>query len=394
MLTKNKPNILYVFGGEKAQGAEIVIERLMAHNADEVNAHLVMAPGKFASSLVSANKPYQITLLDDLKKLNRSSTGKFKFYTRALTNYFKVSYKIHQYIKKHHIDVVHANTMVPAAYLLPLVSYSRLFNKRLKWCWSDHDLKYFSKLDTLHSQSCAKLYDYTIVVSEAVKRKYNGNSKAIVLYNGLDLNIFKPDAASRNAFRSKQHLSDDTIVIGIAAVISPDKGQLSLIQVFNKLSEKFPHIKLILAGGFAADTPAYSQEVQAAANSSANVIYLGYADNMSEFYNGCDIIISNSNAYRSESLGTTIYEAMAFEKVVVASDTGGTPEIITDNKDGFLFETGSTSGLYEKLDYAISNYNSLSNIRTAARNKANQKFNITTMTKRYNEIIHSLFATA
>jgi len=96
----SKPTILYVFGGEKAQGAEIVIERLMLYNAEHVNTILVMAPGAFADDLLSASKPYQMVLLNDLKKLNRSSTGAVKYIIQAIRNYFSISYKVYKIIKK------------------------------------------------------------------------------------------------------------------------------------------------------------------------------------------------------------------------------------------------------------------------------------------------------
>jgi hypothetical protein len=47
-----KKPVLYVFGGEKAQGAEVVIERLMFQNLDNVEPHLFISPGSFADELV------------------------------------------------------------------------------------------------------------------------------------------------------------------------------------------------------------------------------------------------------------------------------------------------------------------------------------------------------
>ncbi len=389
-LPKSPVNILYVFGGEKAQGAEIVIERLMYNNTARVNAHLLLAPGKFATILLSANKPYHVQTLDYLKKLNRSSTSKLKYYLKAARNYFAVSYEAHKYIKKNKIAIVHANTMVPASYLIPLIIYSRLFNSSLKWVWSDHDLKYFTKLDTTFSKLCVNLYDYTLVVSNVVKRKYPENKRVLVLYNGLDIDDFKSDQQLRMPFRNKLQLEEDNIVIGMAAVVSPDKGQLALIKAFNNLLPTYPNIRLLLAGGFANDTPEYSQEVRDTIAQSEYITFLGFIDNMTQFFNGCDIIVNNSNNTRSEPLGTTIYEAMACEKVVLGSNTGGTPEIITANTDGFIFDTESVEDLQRKLDAVLFNYAELGPLRKAAREKVINKFNIKTMVSRYNDIIYSL----
>ncbi|GAB2700876.1 hypothetical protein GCM10027037_27290 [Mucilaginibacter koreensis] len=384
---KEKKQVLYVFGGAKAQGAEIVIERMMSYNTDKVNAHLFISPGDFADALIEAKKPYHITKINQLKKLNRSSTSAFKFIVRALTNYFSISYQVYKYLKKHNIHTVHANTMVPAAYMLPLVLYSRFFFKKVKWYWSDHDLKYFSKIDSIQSSLCCKLYDTTLVVSEAVKRKHHSSPKALVLYNGLDMNLFKADALVRAAFRSELGLAGHHLLIGIAASINPDKGQLELIEVFNQLIEEHPDIRLILAGSYAINTPEYESKIKATIGNNSAIIHKGFIKDMTTFYNGCDIVINNSNEHRSESLGTTIYEAMAFEKVVVASDTGGTPEIITDQKDGFLFKVDKGDALKAQLNDVINRYHSLTAVRTEARKKADDKFNIQTMISKYNAII-------
>jgi glycosyltransferase involved in cell wall biosynthesis len=387
--TPNKPNILYVFGGEKAQGAEIVIERLMAYNNDNVNTHLIMSPGDFADSLISSNKPYQIQLLTDLKKLNRSSSVGITFLFKAVKNYFSVSYEVGKYIVRNKIRIVHANTIVPASYLVPLIIYARLFMPRVKWYWSDHDMRYFSGLETTLSKFCTTMYDKTLVVSAAVKRKYGLNAGRVeVLYNGLDTQIFKPDEQQRQDFRQKWGLTAENITIGMVAVINPDKNQLALIEVFNQLNLIYPNSRLLLAGSYASQFPEYSVEVKQAINRSPKVTHVGFLSNIVDFYNGCDIIVSNSNANRSESLGTSIYEAMACEKLVVAADTGGTPEIIDDKINGLMFRTDDLTDLKSKLAFALEHYHELATVKYAGRAKAQSKFSINAMVKNYNSIIH------
>jgi len=362
---ENKQNILYVFGGEKAQGAEIVIERLMDYNHENVaSTHLIISPGKFASELVAAGKPYQITQLNNLKKLNRSSTGKLNYIALAARNYLSVPYKILRYIRKNNIHVVHANTIVPASYLTPLIVYSRLFLPAVQWLWSDHDLKYFSKLETFLSVLCAKAYNKTLVVSEAVKRKYVENQhKILVLYNGLDPSVFKPDNNKRALFRNDQNVKDDTLIIGIAASINPDKGQLELISAFNNLSKTFPNACLLLAGSYAAQFPEYCEKVRLAISENPKITYAGYVEDMTAFYNGCDIIVNNSDNKRSESLGTTIYEAMACGKAVLVSDQcGAAIDLVHNNKNGLIFKSGDAGDISSKLDHLVQNKQTLTDL--------------------------------
>ena len=301
--------VLYVFGGEKASGAEIVIERLISYNIKHVEPHLALSPGKFADNLIAANKPYSIIQLEDLRKLNRSSTGTIGFLIKAIKNYFSVSAFVVSYIKKNRIDIIHANTVVPASYLVPAIIYSKLFIKNKQWVWSDHDLKYFSKLDTLLSNLCVSLYNKTLAVSYAVKAKYSENSSVGVLYNGLDTEIFKNNPKARSLFRAGLGLEDQAIVMGIAATISPRKGQLEFINVFKELSKIHLNLVLLLAGGLGEDDHAYNLKVNDAINGSPNIKYIGHVANMIDYYSGCDIIVNNSNTGGSE---LTVFVSLAW----------------------------------------------------------------------------------
>jgi glycosyltransferase involved in cell wall biosynthesis len=381
-------NVLYVFGGEKASGAEKVIQRLIQQNTDRVNPYLFISPGNFAQNILTDNQGVfiKVELPNQLKKLNRSKGNKIKFYFNAIKNHFSVSFLAIRYIYKHNINAVHANTIVPSAYLIPAILFSKIFLPKIKWVWSDHDLKYFSWLDHKLSIYCVKVYDLTLTVSDAVKRKYDSNSKIITLYNGLNLNEFKADSIVRKKFRDNLEIKEGIVIIGLAGTIEPRKGQLELIDVFLKLHEIHQHSFLLLAGSKSDDHPKYVNAVINAAEGDS-IRYLGRIEDMSAFYNGCDILISNSNENGSEPLGTTIYEAMAFGKIVVASDTGGTPEIIDDKINGYLFRSGDMEDLYQTLDAVFVNINTLKGVTVSAKEKVDERFNILDMAARYNVLL-------
>ncbi len=380
-------NILYTIGGERASGAEIVMERLILNN--DVNSHIFISPGSFSSSLVEARKPYVINVVSALKKLNRRSSSTLGFVFRAVRNYFLIPYLVLKYVKKHKIDVVHCNTIGQAAYLLPLLLLRPILCPKVKCVWTDHDLKYFFFLDNGLSKICSKLYDITFVVSEAVKRKYEPSEKIIVLYNGLNGNVFKPDNATREINRNQLQFKPTDVVIGHAGVMSRRKGQLGLIEAFNKLRLNNSNVNLLLAGRFDVDELEYNDLVNEAFN-SPGIIYLGELDDMAGFYNTCDIIVSNSDLTGSEPLGTTIYEAMACKKIVVASDTGGTKEIIDDDINGFLFEAESVNSLLNKLTNVIENFKDQDEIREAARKKVEKVFDIHQMSKAYKNYLTTI----
>ena len=62
----------------------------------------------------------------------------------------------------------------------------------------------------------------------------------------------------------------------------------------------------------------------------------------------------------NEAFGITIIEAMACGLPVVASNNGGIVDIITDGKNGLLFETGNINKLEDRIKYCLKNKERLS----------------------------------
>lgn len=385
-------NVLYVFNGEKASGAERVIERLIKQNQNSVNAHLFIAPGDFAQDLRKNNNGQfrNILITRHLKKLNRSGTNRAKFYLKAVKNHLLISILTLYYARKHDIEIIHANTIVPAAYLLPAVWFSKIFFRRKRWIWSDHDLRYFSSVDHKISALNVKSFDLTLAVSDAVKSKFTANNKIVTLYNGLNIDEFDEFPLLRKSFRDNLHIKEEAVVIGLVGTIEPRKGQLNLIESFIKLQQIHKNILLLLAGSESADHSDYFKDVMFRLKNKNEIIYLGKVADMVSFYNGCDIVISNSSNNGSEPLGTSIYEAMACNRIVIATDTGGTSEIIIDKRNGFLIKADAEDELYQMIDSILSDVNNLKPIAVEARKQVETKFNIVNMAFNYNILLDSI----
>ena len=75
-----------------------------------------------------------------------------------------------------------------------------------------------------------------------------------------------------------------------------------------------------------------------------------------------------------ESLPTVLLEAMAHSCIVVSSDIGGSNEIITDGKDGFIVPHGNPSKLSEKIIEVVSSMSNLSTVRENAAQTIRDKF--------------------
>ena len=78
-----------------------------------------------------------------------------------------------------------------------------------------------------------------------------------------------------------------------------------------------------------------------------------------------------------ETFGLIVVEAMLMKVPVIGSNAGGVPEIISDGKNGFLFETKNDNALLKKIDYIIENREIRKKIVKNAYEYANNEYDNT-----------------
>ena len=90
-------------------------------------------------------------------------------------------------------------------------------------------------------------------------------------------------------------------------------------------------------------------------------------------------IVTNCSI-QPESFGRVAVESQAMEKVIVASDIGGSKETIIDNKTGFLFKAGDPNVLSEKLAHIFElDETTLNSMGNEGRKNVIKKFNVEKM---------------
>lgn len=89
-------------------------------------------------------------------------------------------------------------------------------------------------------------------------------------------------------------------------------------------------------------------------------------------YSECDIVVLTS---RSEGIPVVLMEAMSHERIVLAPDITGIPELITPGKTGFLYLPGSLDDFVSKIEMIRSSYSHLDHVRRLAREHVAEHFN-------------------
>ena len=200
-----------------------------------------------------------------------------------------------------------------------------------------------------------------IAVSEAVRRGLieTGvpSGKIEVIHTGVE-EVREPIARDKSRFG----LSDMEFVIGHMGAFTREKGQDVAVAAAALLRESMPYARFILAG----DGKLLGDLRQRATD---NVTFPGFIGDHAAFFGALDVFIMPS---RSEAWGMAALEAMSYGVPVIASDTGGLPEIVKPENGGWLVPVGNPAALASAITAAASSPYRLHEQGQKARERARQ----------------------
>ena len=247
-----------------------------------------------------------------------------------------------------------------------------------------------AKLVGLVSRFC----DGFVAVSEAMNRGLQASGvpaeRIQTIYNGLDTEFFKPVREHSNYLRSQFDLPPEVKLIGLVGTIFEAKGQHVVIEAARLLRDEFriasPWRVIFIGDVFeqsrlGSDYKVRLQKLIEEHRLQDKILFAGKQSNMREVYADLDIVLNAS--VEPEPLGTTIYEAMAMERLVIASDLGGSPEIIEDGKSGFLMPAGDSHALALLLSRILRGEIDQAPMLTAGRQRAEEVFDLRDCVRRY-----------
>ena len=237
----------------------------------------------------------------------------------------------------------------------------------------------------------AALPHVTVANSRAVAAAWRipGATPEVIL-NGVDLERFRP-APRTGWIHQSLALPGDARLIGMPAVFARWKGQIPVVEAFERAAARVPDAHLVIAGGPIYDTVAergYAEElvrrvgraslpgVAPAAGGGAparlgdRIHFLKFQAEPWRLYPECDLVVHYST--RPEPFGRVIVESLACGVPVVAARAGGPLEIVEHGTSGWLVAPNDPAALAEALVGAMAA--DLAPLRRAARARAQAAF--------------------
>ncbi|HVR38825.1 MAG TPA: N-acetyl-alpha-D-glucosaminyl L-malate synthase BshA [Thermoanaerobaculia bacterium] len=163
-----------------------------------------------------------------------------------------------------------------------------------------------------------------------------------VIPNFVDPARFK---RNRSAFRDMFGKTNDKLLCHVSN-FRPVKRVMDVVSVFEQVSRVVPS-RLIMVG----DGPDRSRAEQFCRERQLRAVFLGNVATLEEVHGAADLFLLPSE---TESFGMAALEALASEVPVIATRSGGLPEVVDDGVTGFLLPVADVRGMAERAIEILS----------------------------------------
>ena len=227
-----------------------------------------------------------------------------------------------------------------------------------------------------------------VAVSHATQAFHAGQGlqteKVQVIYNGVDTDRFRP-SPQPGSLRKSLELRDDDILIANIGQICLRKGQTLLAQAAVALAKTIPNAHYLFVGerySQKAESAAYEETIRHhfdVAGMSDHLFCLGFREDIPLILNDVDLLVHTAH---QEPLGRVLLEAASCAKAIVATDVGGTGEILVDGQSALLVPPDDLGALCAAIRKLIADPDLRDRLGRQARDTVNERFSIPDTTER------------
>lgn len=285
-------------------------------------------------------------------------------------------------------DVIHTHTRYGASTVGIVTRKPQVFSLHTKEAWQPSrgqikpglTFKIVRKVELFAIKNAT----LTLCVSEELKRIIDREisqtkNKTVAFHNAVNPQdyLLKKDESIMNEYG----LDHSKFYVFNVGRLNPEKGTDVLLRAAAIVQKSNPEVEFIIVGpssSFMESKQCETPYVERLKNLMVhlgirNVRFLGQAsfENVRKLYSISDVCVSPSY---SEGMPLFVLEAMASAKPTIATNIGGSNEIITSNLDGVLFEPGDYRTLAELISTLASDKSRRADLGRKARVTIEQKF--------------------
>ena len=276
--------------------------------------------------------------------------------------------KLYRIIKHYQPDIIHTNGLMSSFYALPVARFMQLplINGSIRNAFAGAGFRW--TLERL----LLKVSDYRVANSYAGLRSRSFSeteSKNVVIYNGFD--FYRLEGLTSNG-GGLRHVRDTKIrTVGMVAEFNRFKDYSTFIQAARKISRRRKDVVFVMVGD--GETLEASRRE---ASGVETIKFLGKKKNVEEIVETFDIGVLCTFV---EGFSNSIMEYMALNRPVVATDGGGTRELVVDGETGFLVPPANSDAVAATIEYLLDNPTIARRMGETGEARLRRDFSITRM---------------
>jgi len=281
---------------------------------------------------------------------------------------------------------------------LDVVAWTKMrYYKNLKIIYQQHMQIGVNKKDWLHTKRF-KAIDVWVsplpfLKQEIAIRTNFPLNRVQIIPIGLNTSEFKDRKYTKTEAKVLLGIHSKRLLVGIIGRISVKKGQFFLIQALQKMKSEGTEFDLLIFGSPTVNSDEdqkYAKEIQnyiSLHNLQNNVHFVESNPNVAKFYNAIDVF---ALASQSETYGMVTIEAMLNSLPIIATDSGGTTEILGNGEYGTLYEYNNLDDFTIKLQMVLSSDDSIAQKARVASNYASDNFDVSKEVQGFIDVFNEL----
>ncbi len=247
------------------------------------------------------------------------------------------------------------------------------------WSFNDFQNPLIRRLFICLEKVTAKVTTKIICVSQkdiaaGSKHGIAPDAKFQFIKYGIPLSKFRKPAENRASKRRELGILNDGPVVGMISCLKPQKAPLDYVRAAVRINQERPDLNFLLIG----DGALKGACLKFLARSSLNgrFVFTGWRRDVSRILDVIDVVVLTS---KWEGMPIALIEALSKGCPVVATEVGGTPELVKNRVTGYLTRPGDHEETAEKILEIFKNRDTLQKMKTEAADSIDDSFDVSKM---------------
>ncbi|HEV3204485.1 MAG TPA: glycosyltransferase [Gemmataceae bacterium] len=293
-------------------------------------------------------------------------------------------------LQQHRFDIIHAHDYKTNLLALLLARREKVIPLSTAHGWCGHTFREKFLYYPVDKWLLAR-FPLVIAVSSQIREELMQHGarpgRVRTVLNGIDHRAFRRDKCREASVKAKFGIRPEEFVVGTMARLEPVKRFDLLLKVFARLVKSHPSLRLLIAGE-GSFRPALETLAGQLGLDPARC-FLGHCPDVVELHHAFDLFVQASDY---EGTPNVVLEAMAMETPIVATDAGGTGEVMQDGIHGLLVPSGNGDLLAQAIERALGSRAQRMQRVAAARKRVEHELSFETRMRAVEGIYEELAA--